>query len=502
MKESTGRSKSDMAVQSAGEHHSGIGCKCKKATCLVKFCECVQARTSCGSMCKCFNCGYGYRPNVVILPKVAPTNDREQLPDKSADSANSSRSRRPSFRIRRLSKKSFTYHSASKINLNSDDGNPSSKVEAKSPSLKMLGVEDKAQRSSQDQQEVEDKLLARRDEHVSTSTSAISTQIEPTDSKDAHETRMRLEKERAKHQEELLETEKEDVLSKVNKLEADMGTTIEEYDVKIDNLNTIFSKQIEGVNREKDEIGDKLTTIQDEHVWISSQLLSLQNEMLASKDSHEIQMRLEKQKSKQAIDVLEADKAGAIARASKFEADIDATIKDYEAMIGDLTLSYSNEIEGVKTEKARAEKKLSALQDEHARTIQDLTTAQKELKAFKSTHEIRVKMLESQIEQSTNHMQMKIKLLEKELESMKAYRKYSNPMFNQYIPPPKTSSSVTIQGTSDDISADSDAVEEQASHVAQTPSQMKIISGTGFVDMDVFDGSSLSSACSSTSYDA
>ena len=313
---------------------------------------------------------------------------------------------------------------------------------------------------------------------------------------------MRLEKERAKHQEELLETEKEDVLSKVNKLEADMGTTIEEYDVKIDNLNTIFPKQIEGVKREKDEIEDKLTTIQDEHVWISSQLLSLQNEMLASKDSHEIQMRLEKQKSKQAIDVLEADKAGAIARASKFEAGIDATIKDYEAMIGDLTLSYSNEIEGVKTEKARAEKKLSALQDEHARTIQDLTTAQKELKAFKSTHEIRVKMLESQIEQSTNHMQMKIKLLEKELESMKAYRKYSNPMFNQYIPPPKTSSSVTIQGTSDDISADSDAVEEQASHVAQTPIQLKIISGTGFVDMDVFDGSSLSSACSSTSYDA
>lgn len=35
-----------------------VGCKCKKAACLVKFCECVQLRTHCGPLCKCFNCGY------------------------------------------------------------------------------------------------------------------------------------------------------------------------------------------------------------------------------------------------------------------------------------------------------------------------------------------------------------------------------------------------------------------------------------------------------------
>lgn len=37
-----------------------VGCKCKKSTCLVKFCECVQNHTKCRSSCKCFNCGYDY----------------------------------------------------------------------------------------------------------------------------------------------------------------------------------------------------------------------------------------------------------------------------------------------------------------------------------------------------------------------------------------------------------------------------------------------------------
>ena len=35
-----------------------VGCKCKKSTCLKKFCECVQNRSKCGMSCKCHNCGY------------------------------------------------------------------------------------------------------------------------------------------------------------------------------------------------------------------------------------------------------------------------------------------------------------------------------------------------------------------------------------------------------------------------------------------------------------
>ena len=35
-----------------------VGCKCKKSTCLKKFCECVQNRSKCGLSCKCYNCSY------------------------------------------------------------------------------------------------------------------------------------------------------------------------------------------------------------------------------------------------------------------------------------------------------------------------------------------------------------------------------------------------------------------------------------------------------------
>jgi hypothetical protein len=63
--DSRNRSREVSDVASSGDDvkenkhvHLTVGCKCKKSSCLKKFCECVQNRSKCGLSCKCYNCGY------------------------------------------------------------------------------------------------------------------------------------------------------------------------------------------------------------------------------------------------------------------------------------------------------------------------------------------------------------------------------------------------------------------------------------------------------------
>jgi chaperonin cofactor prefoldin len=168
---------------------------------------------------------------------------------------------------------------------------------------------------------------------------------------------------------------------------------------------------------------------------------------------------------------------------------------------------YSDEINNIKGDKESLENKLTTLQDEHTRTNQQLQSTQNELTVKTSTYETHIKMLESQQTRSEEKTQQKIKALEQELESIRAYQNYSNPMISRALPQ-STTSSQTKQGTSDEASLDSEVVAVGSSIdpgggvEKRRVKTTHVVSGEEFVDMDAFDASSLSSACSSTSYDA
>lgn len=467
---------------------SRIGCKCKKATCLVKFCECVQSRTNCDLFCKCYSCDY--RPNVITVSNVVPRNDSPTL---------DSSGRRPSFAIRRISKRISTEKLESKTNPISDDSasadiksrtNKATFPSGESVSADQCNTPIHLQEVCREKKEFEEKVLALQDEHMWINTRLLSTQSELSANIDASETRLCLEKQKAKHE--------------IDKLQSDWDTTKQDSEARIDNLVLSFSNEIQGVKKEKEDIENKLAIIQDEHVWTSVQLSSLQNELQTYKDTYETRLAQQKQKSKHKIDLLEKDKANAIAKAIEFEADIDTTIQVYEAQIGDITTSYSNKIEKIKNEKASVEISLKTLHEKHAKNNQILVSAQEELSANKIVHEKQVKLLECKLKHATDQLQQKINALEKELVSMKAYQSYSNPVFSRSTFAPTTSSSVTIQDTSDEVSIDSDvvAVVSNGGSERNITSHIVKTSATEFVNMDVFDGSSLSSACSSTSYDA
>jgi myosin heavy subunit len=306
-----------------------------------------------------------------------------------------------------------------------------------------------------------------------------------------------------------LEQEREHVMSKLNKLEADMDTTILDYETKILDLELTHSNEIEGIKNEKDQNEDKLATLQDEHVWTSAQLVVMKNEISSSKDAYESLMRLKKQMSMHKLELAVEDKKEAIAKATKLEADIDTAIQEYETRICSLTMLYSDEINNIKgdKDKERLENKLTTLQDEHTRTNQQLQSTQNELTVKTSTYETHIKMLESQQTRSEEKTQQKIKALEQELESIRAYQNYSNPMISRALPQ-STTSSQTKQGTSDEASLDSEVVAVGSSIdpgggvEKRRVKTTHVVSGEEFVDMDAFDASSLSSACSSTSYDA
>ena len=351
--------------------------------------------------------------------------------------------------------------------------------------------------------EAEDKLLALQDEHVWTSTRLLSTQRELSSTRDVYETRIVLEKQKAQHDIEMLEEEKKHALARENKIKTDKDAAVQYYETTIGELSQTFSNEIEDVKGKKEEVEDKLVALQDEHVWTTAQLLSLQNEIAASTIQYETRMKIEKHKSEHRIELLEADKAEMETRASQLETEIDANIQEYESKIGDLTLSYSNEIDNIKGQKEDAEHKLKTLQDEHVRTSQQLIEAKNTMSSNKVVYENHIKKLENQLQHTTDALQTKIKALENELVYLRANRASTVPA--RAIPSSTASSSNTeIQNTSDIISLESDAV---ALGSSIGPNQLhdrpdEIAGQSEFVDIDVFDGSSLSSACSSTSYDA
>ncbi|KAL3795860.1 hypothetical protein ACHAWO_010152 [Cyclotella atomus] len=512
MRESTNQS----VVQSTTEvvqskqiatQQQGTGCKCKKATCLVKFCECVQARTDCGASCKCFNCGH--RPSVAMAPKAAPTinhsskvlenggtfdGDVVRNPSMSLMKKGTSDidgSRRTSFAMRRLtksfSKRSFTDPSKSKHNLNTVGDTSIAEPDQTAAAASILSIQTNGE--------------------TNLNSGVIKMSVEDEDKQVAvNQTHLCLEQQRAKHQMQL-EQEKEDAISKMNKLEADMDNTILDYETKILDLALTHSIEMEKIKNEKDQIEDKLAALQDEHVWTSAQLALMENELLSSNDAYESQMKLEKQKSMYKLEQVEEDKNDLMARASKLEEDIDTTIQEYESRIGSLTMLYSDEINNLNGEKESLVIKLTTLQDEYTRTNQQLQSSQNELIVKTSTYETHIKMLESQLTRSEERMQQKIKALEKELESMRAYQSYSNPMISRALPESITSSQ-TKQGTSDEASLDSEVVVTgfgvDSGDVVENRGVKThhIEPGEDFVDMNTFDDYSLSSACSSTSYDA
>ena len=339
--------------------------------------------------------------------------------------------------------------------------------------------------------EVEDKLLALQDERILTSTRLLSTQRKLSSTRDVHETH------------EMLEQEKKDMLARENKIKADKDAAVQIYEAKIGELSQTFSNEIENIKSKKEEVEDKLTALQDEHVWTISQLSSLQNKLSASAIQYETRMKLEKHKSEHMIELLEAEKANIETKASQLEVEIDANIQEYESKIGDLTLSHSNEMDNFKSQRKEAENKMRSLQDEHVNTSQKLSAAKTAMSTNKLAYENHIKKLENKLQYTTDTLQAKIKALENELVYLRA--NHASTLPDQAIPSHTASSfSTEIQNISDIISFESDAVALGSdSGLSQSHDRRdEKADQSEFVDINIFDGSSLSSACSSTSYDA
>jgi hypothetical protein len=364
-------------------------------------------------------------------------------------------------------------------------------------------------------QELEEKLIALQDEHVSASARLLSTQRELSSSKEAHDTRIYVEKQKAEHKMELLKVDRADAVARVSKLEADLEVSKQRYETKICDLIQSYSNEIDGLTNDKHEVEDKLLTLQDEHIWTSTRLLSVQNEISVNTSDNETRINLEKQRVVHRMELLEEEKAVVEAKAVKLEADLGRTISDYETKIGNLSSTYLHEIANIRNEKEDAESKLAKLEDKHIWTSQQLATAQNKLLSNTATYETRIKKLECRLEDSTNHLQRKITALQKELDGLKSKQNSAHAIARtQAVPASTASSSLTNHETSDGNSIDSNVVAVASSidsernivsNGYQTHLQIQPTVVTGqseFVDMSVFDGSSMSSVCSSTSYDA
>jgi chromosome segregation ATPase len=213
-----------------------------------------------------------------------------------------------------------------------------------------------------------------------------------------------------------------------------MDITIRDYESKIDNLTLKYLDKIDGIKNEKEDIEEKLATLQDEHDRTSSQLRSTQNELSANKYAYETRIKKLEDQLDDATDRLQQkiksleneldsvhdDKSALLKeklmlaeKVDNFEADLeDANIalgqladqltkerEDHEAKIDDVTMSLSGAIDKLTAEKKDLTKLVENLEDDLDDRENNISKLERELENAKQSYEDKIDSLNSENDQ-------------------------------------------------------------------------------------------------------
>jgi chromosome segregation ATPase len=124
---------------------------------------------------------------------------------------------------------------------------------------------------------------------------------------------------------------------------------------------------------------------------------------------------IDKNRADDRLELLTADKEEAELNANKLQEQIDATIRDYETRIDNVTMKYLDKIEKLNKDRADVEDQLHELQDEHDNATSNLKSTLEELSSCKFAYERRIENLEKDLDSTVQTMDRKIKSLEDEL---------------------------------------------------------------------------------------
>lgn len=124
---------------------------------------------------------------------------------------------------------------------------------------------------------------------------------------------------------------------------------------------------------------------------------------------------IDKNRTDDRLELLTVDKEEAELNANKLQEQIDATSRDYETRIDNVTMKYLDKIEKLNRDKADVEDHLHDLQDEHANGISNLKATLEELSTSKFAYERRIENLEKDLDSTVQTLDRKIKSVEDEL---------------------------------------------------------------------------------------
>lgn len=124
---------------------------------------------------------------------------------------------------------------------------------------------------------------------------------------------------------------------------------------------------------------------------------------------------IDKNRADDRLELLTADKEEAELNANKLQEQIDATIRDYETRIDNVTMKYLDKIEKLNKNKADMEDQLHQLQDEHDNATSNLKSTLEELSSSKFAYERRIENLEKDLDSTVQTLDRKIKSLEDEI---------------------------------------------------------------------------------------
>lgn len=124
---------------------------------------------------------------------------------------------------------------------------------------------------------------------------------------------------------------------------------------------------------------------------------------------------IDKNRADDRLELLTADKEEAELNANKLQEQIDATIRDYETRIDNVTMKYLDKIEKLNKDKADVENQLHELQDEHDNAKSNLKSTIEELSSSKFAYERRIENLEKDLDSTVQTLDRNIKSLEDEL---------------------------------------------------------------------------------------
>lgn len=86
----------------------------------------------------------------------------------------------------------------------------------------------------------------------------VTKLMQVSDQNERDSIKVTLKKQKAEDKIKLLESNKEDAVTRANKLEADMDSTIRDYQIKItNNLTCKYLDKVDDIKNKKDDVGDK-----------------------------------------------------------------------------------------------------------------------------------------------------------------------------------------------------------------------------------------------------